>query len=658
MLNRSIESIYNVKSVAPAGLTLDQLKPFQLAILDEKTQKTVASPSDCKNKPFRLVWKSPSKGNGGAFPDKNNVLKPIQSLPITNVDQITKFEAANNDRKVFEAYLGYNGISACKTLKFECGSTYQFVIEVSGKPVRDLLGRDYVEIVPFMTGCCDTCTFEENIKTSLKGIVESINTNAHFIKNFFDVYPVYDCCPAPAPFTKTDFADYCLTICDAGDVSALGDVQQGYQTSNIYLSERNGGLSTYRVDCVPVSTPAAYVQTGTVLSDCDTCPAGYTATNAAKKYIVHIDNAGLGTTTGAWLTEVQAAGAFSAATSAKRISFIDGVSTYEVLIPAASTQPSAPISDTTWTFVADVPKVCTLTSPTTTAWVQCGTRYKIKRTMELVIKNGDCASPGAADLAAITAAYAGGIADTVAGSIDQETLGDCISRYTIDQYSNCLEDGCDWYGKDIAKFQTIPGYKGATWTPIKCEGWTFDVDGCPVAPAAATAEDCRGGLKFVGRNFENDTVDCVDDFWEGAETEGVFLQVSISEFGKNGCERMDVDWTVVQTPTTPQGTGRELLKREIQAREKSAYEYHGANSPNGNLVSARRGEIYSFDVDKLYHTVDVYHNYTRNRTAQNYGTATREVITLAVEADKTALFATVKELANKIADLQGICDYV
>jgi hypothetical protein len=165
-------------------------------------------------------------------------------------------------------------------------------------------------------------------------------------------------------------------------------------------------------------------------------------------------------------------------------------------------------------------------------------------------------------------------------------------------------------------------------------------------------------LKFVGKNFENDTVDCVDDFWESAETEGVFIQVSISEFGKNGCERMDVDWTVVQTPTTPQGTGRELLKREIQAREKSAYEYHGANSPNGNLISARRGEIYSFDADKLYHTVDVYHMYHRNRTAQNTGTDTREVITLAVEADKTALFATVKELVNKIADLQGICEYV
>lgn len=656
MLNRQLEQVFNVKSIAPAGLTLDQLKPYQLAILDERTQRTVAAPPKNKAKGFRLVWKSPSKGNQGAFPDKKNLKAPIQSLVINEVDRIHKFENATDERKVFEGYLGYDGESACKTLAFECGTSYQLVLHAKGKPVRDLLGRDHTEIIPIVTGCCETCTFEENIKSALAAIQKSFYTNAFYISKFFDCHPVYSCCPVPDPFDKVDFYDYDLSICDAGDDSALGEVQIAYQTTNIYRVGRENGISTYRAECV-AAQPAAFVQQGTVLSDCDTCPAGYTKTNAQKKYILKVDNASSGTTNANFLTEVQAVTGWNTATAARRLNTENGVTTYEVWVPAAFTPPTW-TADADYTFITSVPAICTLTTAVTTAWTLSATKYKVKRTLEMTLKNGDC-DDTAADLALLTAYFTpANFPSVVSGSLSQEIAGDCLSVYQIEQYSDCLEDGCDWFGKDGAKFVDLPGYGTGTWSPIRCEGWTFDVDGCPVAPAAPADETCLGGLKFVGKKFEADIIPCDDDFWESVETEGVELEVSLTYYGKTGCDVVPVDWLVVQRPTTPQGTGRQLWKREIQAREYSGFEYRGIKGQEARVISARMGESYSFEADKLYHTISIYHNYDRNRTAQNAGTSTREVITLACEANKTAVFAQLKTLANTIAEVHDIDDFV
>lgn len=647
--------MFNVKSVAPAGLTLDLLKPYQLGILDEETQKTVASPSHCKNKKWRFVWKSPSPGNGGSFPDKNNVKAAIKSLPIDVIDDIKLFDGATAERKTFEAYLGFDGISACDSLKFECGQTYQIVLHASGKPVRDVLGRDYTEIVPFMTGCCDDCTGEEAVVTTLRTITDAIETNSHYIKQFFDVHEVRNCCPAETPFTEVPFTDYCVTVCDGGGYDALGEIAgyPAFSALNIYRDSYENGKSTYKAECL-AAQPAAFVQTATVLQDCATCPSGFTAVLARKKYLISIDNAAVGVNAAAWLAEVQAVAAYSTAVAATLLYRQEGNSYYEVLFPVAFVTPAV-VADSTITFVAEVPASCVLTTPVSTAWTACGTKYKISRTMCITVKNGDCDN-AAGDLAAITA-YMATVPNIVLASLTQETAGDCISRYTIGQYSACLEDGCDWKGSDKAKFDDLPGYLGASWAPCNCEGWTFD-DGCPVAPEPVDPADCRGGLKFVGKNFENPIVACADDFWEARETEFAQLEVSITEYGTSGCKAMQVPWKVVQRGSGPEGTGKELLRREIQARGYSQYDYHGANSPDGNLISARRGEVYSFDADKLYNTIDVYHMYHRNRYAQNTGSDTREVITLAVEANKLTLLAQLKTLLNEATLASGNCSFL
>jgi hypothetical protein len=656
-LPQSLEQVFNVKSIAPAGLRLDQIKPFQIAYLDEDTQLTVTEPSHCKNKKWRLVWGPPSTGNGGLYPDKSNVKAPIQSLPINYVDNVKGFFNASAERKTFEGYLGWDGISACDNLgPFNCGSSYEMVLKVNGKPFRDTMGAYPYEIIPFRTGCCDDCSGDELVTKTLKSIQDAVINSSNYIKEFVDIYQVRNCCPAETPFTEVAFTDYCVTVCDNGDAGALGDIQNfaSYSGLNIFRDSRENGLSTYKVECVSGS-PAAYVTTNTVLQNCATCPAGFTAVLERKKYDISIDNAAVGVDAAAWLAEVQAVGAFSTAVSATLRFREGGTSYYEVLFPVAFTTPAVgTVADSTAVYIANVPASCVQTTPTSTAWASCGTKYKISRTMEIVVKNSDC-DDAAADLAAITA-YMATVPNIVSGSLDQVTAGDCNSRYTIGQYSNCLEDGCDWKGSDLAKFEDLPSYLGASWTPVRCEGWTFDGDGCPVAPTPVDPADCRGGLRFVMRNFDNDIVDCTDDYWQSRETEPTTLEVSISEYGKDGCTQLNIPWKVTQLPTTPQGTGFELYKREVQARQYSQYQYRGANSKDGNLISARLGEVYSIDPKKLYNTIQISHDYTRTRSASDNSNRTREIITLAVEKDKINLLTALKTAINNVTVAQGNCD--
>lgn len=652
-LNRSTSKIFNVKAIAPAGLKLHELKPFQLAAFDERTQLTVAAPTP--KAPFSLVWKSPSKGTEGAFPDHANVREPIKSMEIRQVDRTHLFDGATAERKVFEAYLGWDGISPCKGLKFECGTNYQIVIHAKGKPVRDLMGgKDITEIVPFSMDCCADCSAAVSTKNAIMKLVNAVKNDAFYVNKFFDVHPMYSCVPEITPFTETAFQDYCLSICDTGDEAALAAVQLAYQSLNIYRSDRVGAISTYRVDC-HTSLPAAYVTTATLLADCDTCPSGYTLNVARKKYIVTTENTGVGVNAAAWLAEVKAidqsgTDPFDTAVAATRLRYENGSSTYEVLMPLAFNL-TALVPNTTYMYVDTVPASCVQTTPVSTAWAQCGTKYKIKRTLELTLKNGDC-SNAAADLAALVAYYAN-FPDIVSGSVVASNEGDCITTYQLQQWSNCLEDGCDWKGADTAFFGEVASYNGGVWMPVSCEGWTFDVDGVPVPPTVTDPEQCRLGLKFVGKNVETDLVECASDIWDSVETEGVTLEVSISQYDLAPCNVMDVSWTVVQEPTTPQGLGITMLRQEVHDRQYQMYEYSSNRGISDPVLAARLGNSFTFDPKVLYNHIDLWHNYDINRSTHNHGVYTREHIKLAVEANKTTLFSQVKTLVNQIVQAAG-----
>lgn len=648
----NIDRVFVVNSVAPAGLRACDLKPTQLGLLDRDTQRTVDAASVCTDAEYEWIWKSSSKAVGGKVGDFFGVTEPIRSRPFTKLRFAKAFEGATKEAKPFIAYLGHDGANDCKTLSFECGRTYGMVIHVKGKNVRDVFGRDMTETIAFTTDCCEGCDLDESCKKTLKKIVDEIQNQSFYVKHFFDVDMISNCCPAPAPFPRTDFFDFCLSVCDAGDDSALSEVQVQYQDYNIYRSERKGGVSTYKTDCV-LTAPADFTQTDSTIPNCDVCPDGFDLVDGGKKYRVTIDNDGTDVTEAQWLTAVQAAGAFSVAVSAKKLAYDGSVSTYEVVVPTSFVEPTTPIAETTFRYVGAVKSWCKQTTPITTSWVECGQSYKITRKLCITVKNGDC-NATQPDLLEIQKMYENHV-DIVPGSVLLTKAGDCNSVYELQQYSNCLVDGCDTVGADKAKFSHVAPYKGHYWQMCDCEGWTVDGDGCPVPPADPSLENCRCGLKFTGKFLNNHYEPCYWSLDEQVYKEGISLEVSIIDTEIDGCKPMRVDWTVVQEPTLPQGLGSDVYEEEVKSRSYENFMYIDPEAENGLRNRNALGFVYEAKPDKIYNNVQVAYIYDRHRNFYKVDQSYGERAVFYVEAHKTELLEKIKTLANSLIAAKGGC---
>ena len=653
---RRIDRVFVVNSIAPAGLSARELKPTQMALIDVDTQRTVTAADVCTDKRYVWAYKPQGKGiNTKLGQDLLGATETILTREFSKLQKAVAFEGATREQKPFIAYLGNDGVSDCKTLKFECGRDYGLVITVKGKDVRDVFGRNMTETIGFRTDCCADCTGSEAVEKTVRTIIKEIDNQAFYIKHYFDVDAIINCCPVPSPFPRTTFKDYCMTICDGGDDSALSDVQSKYNGFDIVRTERKGGLSTYKVECV-LNAPADYVQRDTVAPDCSTCPDGFTVVNGGKKYRVAIANTGVGDTAAEWLTEVQTVTAFATAVSAKRLSFDGSVSTYEVLVPTAFVEPTSPIAGVTFNLVSTVKPYCLQTAPVTTEWVECGESYKIKRKMCITIANSDC-NATSPDLVELQKAYTS-YPDVVPGSILLVEAGDCNSVYEIEQYSNCLVDGCDTVGAEKAKFAHIPAYKGIPWQMCKCEGWTVDNDGCPVPPAPVDGPDCLGGIKFTGKFLDNEFRPCDWDMSDAVYNNAIELEVSIIDRTTELCKVMDVDWQVVQHPTFAQGLGSEVYKEEVMSRTNEGFMYVSPLQQNGTRWANALGFSYSAKPDAIYNNVQVLYEFDMSRDFYKRDNAYNERTVFHVEAHKTNLLNEIKTLVNSLISAKGGCKLI
>jgi len=654
----SLDTVFHVRSVAPAGLRRWQLKRHQVALIDLSTNLTVPSAKPGKDKVYEFVWGSPNTGPQDKFGDQKGVKLPHTSQKITDVESLVLFDQSVRERKPFIGYLGYDGKNDCEGLAFKCGTNYTLDVTIKGEPVRKVFGQNvYFEQIPFSTGCCDDCSATATVTSALTKIREAFY-QGNYAHKFVDLDTVISCCPVPDPFPKVDFFDYSVSLCDGGTDLALADVQAYYPTLEIKRSKYADGISTYTTECV-LSAPANYVVRLTSETDCGDCPAGYTKTTAGKKYIVQIANAGTGTNAAQWLTEVQAAGAFSVATAANRIGRTDTTSIYEVTVPANFVEPSTAISNTTWAYAGPIEEYCRQTTASTFTWAQTGQSYKITRKLCATIKNPDC-EDNTTVLAALTKFFAT-VPNIVANSLVMTGTNDCLSTYEVEQYSDCVVDGCDTVGADKAKFESLPSWGGEVWTMCACEGWTVDGDGCPVPPAPVDDPNCRGGLKFTGKVFDDDYIACVTSPLDAKQNEGVTVEVSIGDPSYyEGCVRPKAVWKVVQNPTRLNGIGFEYAKMEAASFRNKNICYVDPNSQDGNLLLGRSGEKpWTVDLEKFYHHISLYHKYHNVPNAAFFGDAARrEQVMFVVEADKTELLNQVKSLVNSLASVQGITELV
>jgi hypothetical protein len=272
----------------------------------------------------------------------------------------------------------------------------------------------------------------------------------------------------------------------------------------------------------------------------------------------------------------------------------------------------------------------------------------------MVKKNDECEAPELADVIASVQ----GRADIIAGSVVIKSTNDCMTEYTLEQCNNsCLEDGCDTYGRDGAKFDQLSAFEGQVWSACGCEGWSFDANGCPIAPATNAVNDCLCGIKFEALAPGRELIPCNYGPDDQIEREPTTLEISIIDQSEtDNCNMLEVPYTVVQWPTTPKGDGRFVLRDEITSRNYDGYIYTNPKSPQGGLYGARLGYNYAAKPSAFYNCISLYHNYDRNRQSWHKSDSSqRELIAIYVERDNVKLLSALKTMFNGTLLSHGVC---
>ena len=127
-LNSYAKNVFLPKAIADSGRTY-QMKPLTMGLLDVKTQTLVPASEFKAGNLYQLVYKGTSKGDGNSmFSDKTGNKLTIRSLEFSSLDSIYSPKDMNYVPKPMIGYLGYDGLSDCKTLSFPCGETFGLLV--------------------------------------------------------------------------------------------------------------------------------------------------------------------------------------------------------------------------------------------------------------------------------------------------------------------------------------------------------------------------------------------------------------------------------------------------------------------------------------------------------------------------------------------------
>lgn len=634
-----------IKSVAPAGVKTVDLKPFQFALVDKETNKTINVSALTGDAYFAVGSPNQAQATDGQRINKlYNSLNSDVSFKSTDLGAVSKLKfvkpAKPNLEQVY--YLGWNGLDDCESLNFECGKNYKFQVNVQGQNVQNVFGAyEKNEIVSVDTPCCDVSCGCVDGKIDCSYVIDDfmarLDSDLFWVKRFFKVEKLISCSPALAVPAKTNYTTYNLTVCDNGDAIDLANVQAQY-TPLIEVKERKAPFTTYQfTQLAATAAPAAYSQSTTTVRDCTSCPAGFTSVASGYAYVVEIDNTNADTSLGAQLTAVQTI--FATATYAKKENFSFGTSTYYVVSSAALSAPTGDariVKDLGFTTAK-----CVQTVPITTAWVSAGTTYKITRDLVLTKANADCQT-NPEELAEIQAYYAGNT-EIVPGTllVDASSTA-CIIRFAVTQYcSNLLADGCDTFGSDGAKFNSLPSWKGFKWEVEPCEGWTVNGAGCPVPPAADD-KCCKCGIKFTTLSFPETLPDGIYDITHYQEKDPVNLSVTI--YKPDGelyvCGSKSPTFRKVKSAEYQILKGFDVIKEIIVTRNDRQERFMNLTGKDSLLFLERQGTEYGVKLNDFYYVISITNNIARFENHPLMGR--KEVITLYIHENDIVLFDNLR----------------
>jgi hypothetical protein len=564
------EMHYIVNSVVDAsGVDTSVLRPHQLGVFDAMTYKSVGSkiPND-----FIFAIGSPHVS------DKNSPVSALRqsnpySVNISRKSQVINTRDTTFKASTFEAttkntyptwYLGYDGLNICRGLDFKCDTTYYVSVNLSGYAVEAALGKDMQDIFIFKTDCCgENCTVINSKEKYVDKIIEYFNKRALYFKDFIKTSKIIKRCSPSVVVPKVLYKKYCLSVCDAGNASALSKVQSKY-SFEVNQTKRQNGISTYETDFILATdpVPSPFLSSVSIISDCDVCPSGTTTVAGTNSYTITILNTDSDKTEAQWLTEVQAK--YSGALKATKVNYTHGTSTYVVNFATSFVVPAVIPVGTTIDFLKAEKATC-VTTPSTFTWSACGDCYKITRKLKMTVKNPDCA--GQSYLTEIQAAHTNR-ADIVPNSLiisASPAPNACNTVYEIQQYSSCMTDGCDY--TEMASFPPLSGWNGFMWEIDACEGWTVNANGCPVPPIDNDV-DFVAGLRFDVKIDDTKLYEgCGYSYNDSISHEPLILSVAFGEYKPdfaNKCVDKNVPLTQVSSFLRENGRGHTMIPRLIK----------------------------------------------------------------------------------------------
>lgn len=611
----ALEKHYLVSSVLDkSNVHTVDLHPFQLGLFDSNYYKSVGS-----NLPQSVFFAVGSphtgqnrvKGKLGNFGNTNSINRsyktPAFDTRLMSVKE-AKFEKAQPVSQQPIYYLGYDGVNYCGSLTFDCNTAYYLSIQLQGNPVQAMFGRDLDEILVVKTDDCKdcaNCTSKDMKEKYLTELIRQVNEENLFLNRFIKASKVIKHCPLPTPADKVDFKNYTITVCDDGSAMAMARIQSKYDFK-IKRKSTQDGYSTYVSDFIleDDGVPTDYEAKSTILKGCDSCPVGSTTVAGSLIYKIQVSNFTDKDTKAEWVTEIKAISGFSTAKSAELISLENGTSTYLVKFPLNFTEPTSPIANVKFEKIGTEEAYCEMPA-TTYSWSTGESAYKITRKLRTTIQDPDCNASSV--LLALQDYYSSDSSIVPDSVIIPETpVGDgCKTTYELEQYSELLQDGCDWVAE--AKFKAVQAFNGFMWNVDLCEGYTINANGCPVPPESED-EEFVAGIRFDIIYEEELPSGAAYSIYDNLNKEPIYFSARFGVWNSADPKKEvpNVPFKQTQTWKRENLRGHSVIKNIILSgfNEGEAY-YDQVSVDNAFKLIEAEGLKYGIDKNKFYDYISI-----------------------------------------------------
>lgn len=602
-----------IKSVnTEAGLTTDKIQPYQVALVDTKTWKTVSDASTSNS--LLVVVGSPNKGGNSnpisGFGDMNNFKESYKSREFFSVLKDSFYTLSPEKPVPFIGYYAWDGVNDCKSPKFECGKNYGIQVRVSGAIIQELYGtyeifEDYYADAPCCDPCSDSCTLNVGCKSVFEQWIKQLNDirDGHNQIPYFGKFSLVSDCNVSTPVITT--TTWCLEVCDTGDQEALQDVQNQYVGVKVERVDRKKSISRYSFCADGTTAPTPLILTSSVeLADCDgTCPENYTLVPASVVYNIERPLAGTEdlTTDALKQTFADAVGSTYSALTSKFLSFSSSSAIIQITVPVTTTV-TVQLADKL-TFVQTKPTLCTPNANSSISWTACGTGYKTKRELCITVKLDDCvdATTSAANILADIQSVMYTDSSVIPNSVELVKQGNCMAVYSVEQLSdNCMQDGCDTIDTPI--FKKILDYKSYQWAE------------CPCLEVQSDDNNCKCGIKVEGYipNCQPDGCYVNLNKYKNYELPKFEIRPIDPEFGKCSGNHI-TEFTVAQDPTFETLDGKRVLAEILKFRKGFLRESHisAGSSTDTDLIDVLGLETASgIDQCNNYHVVHALVDYS------------------------------------------------